>query len=49
MICEIGKRHKVDELDYITQTREDGETYIYCTSHEPLRGKTLTRLKRWAE
>ncbi len=47
MRCEFGK-HDIDARDYITHTRADGETFVYCTSHEPLKDAKLEKLKRWA-
>ncbi len=40
--------HEIDALDYLTHTREDGKTFSYCTSHEPLTDAMKERLTKWA-
>ncbi len=47
MRCKF-ENHDVDALDYVTHERADGKTFTYCSSHEPLVGAKLERLKRWA-
>ncbi len=47
MRCKLAT-HDVDARDYVTHKRSDGKTFSYCTSHEPLKGAQLERLKRWA-
>jgi len=40
-------RHRL-ALDYLTHTRPDGETFVYCTSHEPLTDRRRLTLEKWA-
>lgn len=47
MRCKFGN-HEVDASDYLTHTREDGATYVYCMSHEPLKPERVRRLTKWA-
>ncbi len=48
MKCEFGDHEVEESLDYLTHERPDGETFSFCTSHEPITQKQLTKLKRWA-
>ncbi len=45
--CRFGS-HQVTALDYLTHERADGETFTYCTSHEPLTDRRKARLEKWA-
>lgn len=47
MKCRI-MRHDVDMRDYMTQRGPGGETFIYCTAHEPLTDAQRARVERWA-
>ena len=47
IFCRFG-RHLVDGSDYLTQTGPGGETFIYCTSHEPLTQLRREKLEAWA-